>query len=69
MKAVQQDLESRKTEIRAAMKLLFTTNMKITDWDVPEADDKEAANILIDILQEALDEIKEDVKDGKYDTY
>lgn len=69
MEAVQKDLESRKAEILAAMKLLFTTNMKITDWNIPEADDNEAANIIIDILQEALDEIKKDVKDGKYDTY
>lgn len=69
MKAVQQELESRKSEIQTAMKLLFTTNMKITDWDVPEADDKEAAEIIVNILQEVLDEIKEDVRVGKYDYY
>ena len=43
--------------------------MKITDWDVPEANDQEAAKILIDILQEKLDAIREDVKNGKYTNY
>ncbi len=69
MKAVQQELESRKAEIQAALKLLFTTNMKITDWDVPEADDKEAANIIVDILQETLEDIKKDIQEGKYNYY
>ena len=69
MDVIQKELESRKAEIRSSMKLLFKANMKITDWDVPEADDNEAAKILLKILQEALDEIKEDVVAGKYDYY
>jgi len=69
MDVIQKELESRKAEIRSSMKLLFKANMKITDWDVPEADDNEAAKILLKILQEALDEIKEDVVSGKYDYY
>jgi len=69
MDVIQKELESRKAEIRSAMKLLFKANMKITDWDVPEADDNEAANMILNILQEALDEIKADVVTGKYDYY
>jgi len=69
MDVIQKELESRKSEIRRGMKLLFKANMKITDWDVPEADDKEAAKILLEILQETLDEIKDDVVEGKYDYY
>ena len=49
--------------------MLFKKNMVITDWDIPEVDDKEVAKILVDILQEALDEVKEDVLAGKYDYY
>ena len=69
MDVIQKELESRKAEIRSGMELLFKANMKITDWDVPEADDNEAANILLKILQETLDEIKADVVAGKYDYY
>ena len=69
MDIIQKELESRRSEIRTAMELLFKANMKITDWDVPEADDNKAANIIVDILQEILDEIKVDVKAGKYDYY
>ena len=69
MDVIQKELESRKSEIKTAMELIFKANMKITDWDVPEADDSEAANILLKILQETLDEIKADVVAGKYDYY
>jgi len=69
MDVIQKELESRKSEIKKAMELIFKANMKITDWDVPEADDSEAANILLKILQETLDEIKADVTAGKYDYY
>ena len=69
MNVIQKELESRKTEIRKGMELLFKANMKITDWDVPEADDNEAANIIVDMLQEVLDEIKVDIAAGKYDYY
>ena len=69
MEAVQKELESRKSEIQKEMLDLFKINMKRTDWDVPEADDNQAAKILVKILQDTLDEIKADVDAGKYDTY
>jgi outer membrane murein-binding lipoprotein Lpp len=69
MDTIQKELTSRKEEIQAALELLFKANMKITDWDVPEANDQEAAKMLIDILQEKLDAIREDVKNGKYINY
>ncbi len=69
MNAIEKELQSRKVEIRKAVDLLFKANMKITDWDVPEADDNEAAKILIEIMQEAFDAIKEDIEAGKYNNY
>lgn len=69
MDAIRQELKSRQKEIEGALQLLFKTNMKITDWDVPEADDKEAAIILLDILQAKLDTIREDVLAGRYNNY
>jgi hypothetical protein len=69
MDAIQKELASRKTEIQLAVELLFKANMKITDWDVPEADDKEGAKILLDMIQEKIDEIREDVLAGRYNNY
>ena len=69
MSVVEKELNSRKSEIQAELELLFKANMKITDWDVPEPDDNEAAKMLLDILQEKLDNMREDVKSGKYTNY
>ncbi len=69
MDAVQKDLENRKEEIRQAMVMMFKANMTITDWDVPEGDDREAAKILLSIMQESLDTIKADIEAGRYDFY
>ena len=69
MSIVEKELKSRKSEIQTELELLFKANMKITDWDVAEADDDESAQILLDILQEKLDSIREDVKSGQYTNY
>ena len=69
MDVIQKELVSRKSEIQGAVELLFKANMKITDWDVPEADDKEGAKILLDMIQEKIDAIRADVEAGKYDYY
>ncbi len=69
MDAIRKELISRKTEIEKAVELLFKANMKITDWDVPEADDKEGAKILLDMMQEKIDTIRADVNAGKYNDY
>ena len=58
MDAVQKDLQNRKEEIEKELEMLFKANLKIVDWDVPEADDAEAAQILWNILNNKLQEIK-----------
>lgn len=60
------EINSRKEAIESNLEFLFESNMKITGWDVPEVDDAKAAQMICDILQEKLDSIKEDVKQGKY---
>lgn len=67
--AIDKELASREDEIKNGLELLFKANMKITNWDVPEADDQKAAEIIVNILSKKLDEIKEDVKNGKYKYY
>jgi hypothetical protein len=69
MDAIEKEFESRKDEIQKEMLSLFKVNMKITDWDIPEADDNKAAKILVQIMQESLDKIKQDVEAGEYDYY
>ncbi len=60
--AIKKDLQNRKDEIKKELRFLYDTNLRITEWDVPEADLKEASKILIDILQEGLDEIKKEIE-------
>ncbi len=64
---IEKELIGRTDEIKQSLEDLFDENMKITGWDVPEADTQEASEILVDILQSKLDEIREDVKSGKYE--
>ena len=66
MDTVQKEFISRKEEILKELKFLFKANMKITDWDIPEVDNKKVANTLIDILQEGVDLIKKDIQNGDF---
>ncbi|WP_457605178.1 hypothetical protein [Nitratifractor sp.] len=69
MDPIAKEIESRRKEIAKELELLFKANMKITDWDVPEADGREAARLLLQVMQEELDRLKEAVEAGKYDNY
>jgi AAA+ ATPase superfamily predicted ATPase len=69
MEAIKKELQERKSEIEEAIDIVFKANMKITDWDVPEADDKEAANIILAIMQTKINQIKVDIDSGKFDNY
>jgi len=66
MDTMEKEFESRKSEILKELKFLFKANMKIADWDIPEPDNQEAAEILVNILQEGLDKIKEDIKNDNF---
>ncbi len=65
----QQEITKRTSEIKSELKALFNSNMKISDWDIPEADDQAIATMLVSVMQEALDELKADITQGNYDTY
>ena len=67
--AVIKELAVRKAEMEKELELLFETNMKITDWDVPEGDDTEAADIILKIMDKKIQQLREDVKNGKYKNY
>lgn len=67
MDIIEKELASRKSEIQKEVELLFKANMTITDWDIPEADDRKAAKILISIIKEEIAHIEKDIEAGKYD--
>lgn len=69
MDIIEKELNSRKEEIQNEVELLFKANMKITNWDVAEADNTKAAKILLEIMQQKLDIIRGDILAGKYDNY
>ena len=48
------------------LETFFEENLKYTNWNVPEAPDQEIAESLIAIFAERLNEIKQKVKEGKY---
>ena len=67
--AVIKELAVRKVEIEKELELLFKANMKITDWDVPEGADSEAADIILKIMDKKIQELRADVEAGKYKNY
>jgi hypothetical protein len=69
MNPVEQDILRRKDEILSEVNAIFKVNMKITDWDVPEADDTLAAKIILDIMQEAVDGLKVRFEEGEFKNY
>ena len=69
MNPVKQDILRRKNEIISEVNGVFKLNMRITDWDVPEADDTLAAEMIVEIMQEALDGVKKKVREGEFKDY
>ena len=66
MSALEKELQERKSEIENELELLFKANIKITDWDIPEVDDKEVATKILEIMKNKLNKIEQDIESGKY---
>ncbi len=65
----EKELEMMKGEIEKEIRAIFKANMKIFDWDIPENDDRKSAELIAQTMQEALDTLKAEIADGKYDNY
>jgi len=65
MDAIEKDLIARYDEIKDEIKAVFTANFKITGWDVPEADEIKVKIKLLELMQKALDEVKQEVLENK----
>ena len=68
-KALKEEFEKRRGEIEKSLEELFKKELKITDWDIPEVNDREAAKILVEILSDKLRKIKGDIESGIYNNY
>ena len=65
----EKEMEMMKSEITKEIRAVFKANMKIFDWDIPENDDRKSAELIYNVMQEALNELKEEIDAGKYDQY
>jgi hypothetical protein len=65
----EQEIKKMKPEIKKEVRLAFKANMKIFDWDIPENNDRKSAELIIDSMQEAIDELKKEIADGNFDQY
>ncbi len=65
----EKEIEKIRSSIKTELRLIFKANMKIFDWDIPENDDKASAELIVKTMQEALDEVKQEIAEGKYDNY
>ena len=65
----EQEIKKMRSEITTEMRMVFKANMKIFDWDIPENDDRKSAELILRVMQDALDDLKKEVADGKFDNY
>ena len=65
----EKEIEKMKSGIKTELRLVFKANMKIFDWDIPENDDRKSAELIYNVMQEALDELKAEIDAGKYNEY
>jgi len=62
MDATTKGINGLKKEIRGEIRAILKLNMTFEGWSVPEMDDKEASMQILDEMQKALDELKEEYK-------
>ena len=65
----EQEIDKMKSEIKKEVRLAFKANMKIFDWDIPENDDRKSAELIIAVMQEAMDELKQEIANGEFNQY
>ena len=65
----EQEIAKMESEIIKEMRAVFKVNMKIFDWDIPENDNRKSAELILEVMQNAMNELKQEVVAGKYDQY
>ncbi len=62
----EQEIAKIKSDIQLEMRTVLENNLKIFGWDIPENDDKKAARMIWEVMQESMRVLKEDIERGKY---
>ena len=65
----EQEIKKMRSEIRKEIRAVFKVNMKRFDWDIPENDDRRSAELILKVMQDALDDLNKEISSGKYDNY
>lgn len=65
----EKEIQKMQDDIVEELRDIFLENMKIFNLDIPENDDRKAAELILNVMQKALDQLKEEVKAGKYDNF
>jgi ribosomal protein S2 len=65
----EKEIQAMQDEIKSELRAIFKANMKVFDWDIPENDDRKSAELIVEVMQKALNELKAEIQDGKYDNY
>jgi len=65
----EKELLKLKDDIKEDLKDLFKKYLKTFDHDIPEPDDREAAVLIVTTMQSALEELKCEIVEGKYDNF
>jgi len=65
----EQEIEKMRGAISDDLRAVFTANMKIFDWDIPENDNRKAAELIYTVMQQAMAHLEEEIALGKYDQY
>ena len=65
----EQEIAKMKEVISSELRNVFTSNMTIFDWDIPENNDRKSAELIIDVMQEEMERLQKEIKEGKFDQY
>ncbi len=65
----EQEIAKMQSEISTELRGVFKANMKIFDWDIPENDDRKSAELIISVMQKAMDTLKAEIEAGEYNQY
>ncbi len=66
MKPQEQEILKIKHDIQTELKAVLEKNLTIFGWDIPENDDKKAAEMIWEVMQESMASLKKDIDNGKY---
>ncbi len=64
MNETTKGVEALRKEIRGELRAIFRMNMTFEGWSVPEVDNNKAKKQILEVMQEALNELKRENKEN-----